>query len=81
MAEEHQPEQISLVEEIESYAVSQPFVPFTIVMASGSKYPISAADFVVVGRQVTTILPEVGGPSLLRNGYVSELMIAEEDHG
>jgi Na+-translocating ferredoxin:NAD+ oxidoreductase RnfD subunit len=69
------PEEISINREIDALISAQPFQPFSIVMASGSKYEIAGNDAAAVGRTVITIYAFGGGKHLLQERRVSEVNI------
>jgi hypothetical protein len=72
-----EPEQISLLAEIEALATGARFVPYDIVMVSGSRYAITERDKVLVGRTVVFVFPAKGGQHLLRQNQISEVNIEE----
>ena len=72
-------EEISLIEEIQRLAQGDPFVPFAIVMASGSRYDISSRDGVMVGRSVVILMPHRRGDQMLRNTQISEIILFPGD--
>ena len=68
-------EEISLLAEVQRLAANEPFVPFSIVMASGSRYDISEADVLAFGRNVISLFALRKATYLLRSSEISEVVI------
>ena len=73
-----EPEEISLRDEIERLAASEPFQPFVIIMVSGQRYEITARDGVMAASSVVVITPHAGGIHLLRQTQISEVSVAAD---
>jgi hypothetical protein len=71
-------EEISIVEEIQRLASSDPFVPFSIVMGSGQRYDISEGDYIAFGRSVLMLMLHRRGASFLRQSQISEVNVSGE---
>ena len=69
---------MSLIEEIDKLASRDRFVPYVITMSSGQQYAINEGDYVAVGRGVITIGRRGGGFQMLRQGFVTEVSVAED---
>jgi hypothetical protein len=70
-----EPEEISILDEIERLADKEPFSPFAIVMGSGEKYEISAGDTLTFGRAAILIVRHQRGHHLLRHTLISEISV------
>ena len=73
-----EPEEISLLDEIRQLATAEPFVPFTIVMASGREYQIGPAVALSIGRSTITMALPRKGFHLLRISQISETSVMAE---
>ncbi len=72
-------EELTIFDELVDLNRSDPFVPYTIVMVSGSRYHIRVTDIVVIGSSVTIIFRASGERHLLRASQVSEISVEENE--
>ncbi len=70
-----EPEEVSLLHEVQRLVDADPFGPFVIIMGSGGRYEISATDTVVIGRNAISIFPQSKGWYLLRPSQISEVAV------
>lgn len=55
------PEPIEFEDELERVIRAEPFVPFTLVTASGDRYIVSFSNWIYSGRDVVVVLrPNIG---------------------
>ncbi len=71
-------EEISIAGEVERLASQQPFLPFSIIMASGREYYVSADVSVASGRSTVSLHALKGNNSVLELRQISELVIERE---
>lgn len=70
-------EDVTMGEEMIALHRREPFTPYTIVMASGSRYEVRENDNVSVVLSVVVVVPGKGGQHLLRLTQVSEVSVEE----
>jgi hypothetical protein len=70
-------EEISIVEEIGRYAQAQPFIPFSIVLTSGDRYPITGPLQLAVGKSIVIVVPEGERHSVLRQNQIAAIDVHE----
>ena len=71
-------EQIDIRTEIVKLLEQEPFVPFTIVMASGDKYHVADAHAAAIGQVAVIVVPPRGaGHNVLRLSQISSLEALE----
>lgn len=68
-------EEISIIDEIKTYATAKPFMPFAIVMTSGDRYELSEATQVAVGKSIVIVVPEGERHSVLRQNQISQINV------
>ncbi len=67
-------EQIDVRTEVLKMLDKEPFVPFTIVMASGDRYEVADPHAAAVGQVAVVVVPPRGaGHSVLRLNQISSL--------
>ena len=72
-------EDLTIFDELNELGRRQPFEPYTIVMASGSRYEVRENDHVAVGSSFIIFYRGRGEQHLLRSSRVSEVSIVETE--
>ena len=68
-------EQISLREEVDRMVDREPFIPFTIVMASGDRFEVVDPHQIATGENVIIILPRQAPHVFIRWNQVSSVEV------
>lgn len=71
-------EDISIVGELDRLASRQPFIPFSIVMASGREYDITPDVSVSTGNYAVWLLVRNGANFVLQGSQISEIVLDRE---
>jgi len=73
-----EPEDFSIINEIDRLTSRQPFVPFAIVMASGREYDVTSDVSVATGTSTISLFRLKGASFVLHRAQISEIVMDRE---
>ncbi len=73
------PEDLNFEEELDRLSNAEPFVPFTVVMASGDRYEVTNPNLIAFGSDIVFIFrpKSKGGSAYCRIYNISSIEITE----